>query len=187
MRRATPVLDTDAGRLSGPEPGAAAVRPSTVRRLILIVVVLAGCAGGATTPVSPELTEPYGCGHGFYLGSPDQTVGLFIRSNLDMIEGASASGTFQLPDDEWTSELTYGMDLFANWCDDVIEPGEPEPLIGQTWSVEGVLQVISLPPNGQCGPARARLQQAMATSPDGERIDLGELDLVNDSWGCFAG
>ena len=161
------------------------MRPSPVRKLVLAAVVLAGCAGAASTP--PDLTDAYGCGHGFYLGTSDQTAGLFLLTNLDMTEGATASGTFQVPGDEWTGELTFGRDLFSNWCDDVIEPGEPEPVVEETWPVEGVLQVVSLPPGAQCGEARARLQQAVAIGSDGRRLDLGDIDLVNESWGCFAG
>ena len=159
-----------------------------MHRLVLVGVLVAGCAGsvGASSTV-PELTEQYGCGRGFYLGTLDQTAGLFLLTNLDMTDASTASGTFQLPGDEWTAELTFGQDLFVNWCDDVLEPGEPEAAVEETWSVEGVLHVVSLPPAAQCGEARARLQQAMAIAPDGRRMDLGVVDLVNETWGCFAG
>lgn len=162
------------------------VRPSTVRKLVLAAVLVAGCSDPVAFDPA-QLTESHGCGHGFYLGAPDQTAGLFLLSNLDMTEAASASGTFQLPGDEWTAELNFGRDLFANWCDDVIEPGEPESAVEESWQVEGVLQVVSLPAVGECGEARAALQQAVAVGPDGSTSELGDIDLINESWGCFAG
>lgn len=167
------------------------MRPSPVRRLVPIVAVtaiLAACAPGAhLAATSPDLSDTYGCGYGFYVGTHDQTAGLFLLSNLDLAEAASASGTFRLPGDEWTGDLSFGRDLFANWCDDVIEPGEPEPVVEETWQVKGVLQVMSLPTVGECGEARAALQQAVAVGPDGSMLELGDLDLINESWGCLAG
>jgi hypothetical protein len=85
------------------------------------------------------------------------------------------------------SELQFGADLFANWCDDVLEPGEPEPVTDEVWRVSGTLDITSLPAAGECGPAEGTLIGAVARTEDGDEIVLGDLDLQNDSWGCFAG
>jgi hypothetical protein len=95
-------------------------------------------------------------------------------------------GTNRLPTEGWNAELRFGADLFANRCDDVMEPGEPEPVVDEVWQVSGDLELIELPA-GECGPARGMLREGMAHSEDGENIALGTLDLSNETWGCFAG
>ncbi|HXV70520.1 MAG TPA: hypothetical protein VEB69_03890 [Acidimicrobiia bacterium] len=154
---------------------------------IAIILFVAACTGsGSQTTETPELSEVYGCGHGFYLGASDQTAGLFLISQSGFDEPVPA-GTHQLPSEAWVSELQFGTDLFANWCDDVLEPGEPEPVTEEVWQISGTLEILSLPATGECGPAAGMLSGAVARSEDGDEIVIGDLDLVNDSWGCFAG
>ena len=49
------------------------------------------------------------------------------------------------------------------------------------------IEVVELPPAGQCGQAVAELHDVVATSPDGGTLELGELTITNTSWGCLAG
>ena len=154
--------------------------------LVLTLLVAACTADGGVTTDPPELTDAYGCGHGFYLGAPDQSAGLFLISQNGFGDEVPA-GTHQLPSEAWVSELQFGTDLFANWCDDVMEPGEPEPVTEEIWLVSGRLEISSLPAPGECGPASGSLTGAVARNEAGEEIPLGDIDLTNDSWGCFAG
>jgi hypothetical protein len=159
---------------------------SAIAGLVLMVSVSACATGDGGTSEPPELTEEYGCGHGFYLGTPDQDAGLFVISQSGFGQEVPA-GTHQLPSEAWVSELQFGADLFANWCDDVLEPGEPEPVTDEVWRVSGTLDITSVPAAGECGPAEGTLIGAVARTEDGDEIVLGDLDLQNDSWGCFAG
>ncbi|HEX6287176.1 MAG TPA: hypothetical protein VFZ80_06795 [Acidimicrobiia bacterium] len=159
---------------------------SALAGLALIVSVASCTASGAESTDPPELTDAYGCGHGFYLGAPDQTAGLFIISQSGFGEEVP-TGAHQLPSDAWVSELQFGTDLFANWCDDVLEPGEPEPVTEEIWQVSGRLEITSLPAPGECGPASGFLSGTVARNDVGDEIPLGDIDLENGSWGCFAG
>lgn len=150
-----------------------------------MVISFVACSGSAGAPGPPELTQAYGCGHGFYLGDEPQSVGLFIWSDAGYGESMH-TGTYGLPADGWTAELRFGTDLFANWCDDVVEPGEPEPIVNEIWEVGGVFELIELPA-GECGPARGTLVEGTARAGDGEEIALGNVELSNETWGCFAG
>lgn len=154
--------------------------------IALIVSVAACTPGSAETTDPPQLTDEYGCGHGFYLGAPDQTAGLFLISQSGFGESIP-TGTHQLPSDDWVSELQFGADLFANWCDDVLEPGEPEQVTDEVWRVSGTLEITALPVAGECGLATGTLTGAVARTESGDEIVLGDIDLQNDSWGCFAG
>jgi hypothetical protein len=150
--------------------------------LALLVAACSGTSGSGT----PSLTEEYGCGHGFYLGNANQDAGLFIVSDAGFGEEVSERSV-SLPDEGWGAELRFGTDLFANWCDDVLEPGEPEPSVDETWPVSGSLEITELPRPGECGLATATLRGAGARSPEGDLRALGDLDLRNETWGCFAG
>ena len=154
--------------------------------IVLFVAVAACTPGGAETTDLPQLTDQYGCGHGFYLGTPDQTAGLYLISQRGFGESVP-TGAHQLPSETWVSELQFGADLFANWCDDVLEPGEPEPVTDEVWRVSGKLEITTLPAAGECGPAVGLLTGAVARNESGDEIVLGDIDLHNDSWGCFAG
>lgn len=154
-----------------------------------LLIVMTGCAlDGPVTSESLELTEHHGCGFGFYLGNSDQTAGLFVTlTDFETGLGGNVPESASLSGDFWQAELRFGADLFANWCDDVLEPGEPTPDVGQTWDVTGAIDVTALPPAGQCGPAGARLTGLEAQRPDGEALELGDFEMENEFWGCFAG
>jgi hypothetical protein len=95
--------------------------------------------------------------------------------------------TADLPSESWRAVLDEGSDLFANWCDDVLEPDEPTPEVVETWEVSGSIEVLSLPEAGQCGPATARFTDLVATDSQGATMSLGDLEVTNEAWGCLAG
>ena len=95
-------------------------------RITIVALLIAAC--GTTSGVGEiadleSLTETYGCGTGFWVGNPQQTTALRIAYVGDGPPPARVS----LPDPAWDAQLVDGRDLYANWCDDVMEPGEPEP------------------------------------------------------------
>jgi hypothetical protein len=156
---------------------------------MVLGLVLAGCSTiGSEEQEPPLLTEEYGCGYGFHIGSADQTAGLFVDYN-DW--EAAVSGTLNptLAGDEWTAELRFGRDLFANWCDDVLEPGDPEPAVDEIWQLSGQIVIEEMPPAdlGCGGTASATLTDVVARSDDGDTLSLGDLQVMNEAWGCFAG
>ncbi|HEU4894285.1 MAG TPA: hypothetical protein VFT85_00485, partial [Acidimicrobiia bacterium] len=114
------------------------------------LVALAGCGSeDQSGPPTPELTEEYGCGYGFYASNPEQTVGLFIEfSDFEAAANGDVPDTSALDDGTWNARLEFGTDLFANWCDDVLEPGEPTPQVGETWQLTGTIEIDQLPPPG---------------------------------------
>lgn len=140
------------------------------------------------------LTEHHPCGLGFATGNLDQSLGLVIswQGGVDPIEPDLSDGV-NFPTDAWSGSVFTGRDLFANWCDDVVEPDEPTPVIDETWTlVAGTLEFTSVPTadpgtgcNGQ--EATAVLTGAVAGSEAGDQIVLDDIDLHNPAWGCFAG
>lgn len=150
-------------------------------------LVLVGCSAlSSKGRDAPELIDEYGCGYGFHVGSADQTAGLFLDYN-DWDAAGSDDLSPDLAGEEWTAELRFGADLFANWCDDVLEPDEPEPVVDEVWLVSGRIEVDTLP-EGMCGgAATATLSDVTARSDEGGTISLGDMEVGNDAWGCFAG
>lgn len=144
---------------------------------------------GAEVPASPTLdptalTVSHPCGTGFQIGTPDQRAGLFIRPDAD---GANVSGTHSLADGAWRGTIRLGSDLFANWCDDVLEPDEPRSEVVEEWAVvEGTIEV-TVPPEGQWEPATLTATGLVAERPDGQRVPLGDLTIGNESYGFAAG
>jgi len=150
-----------------------------------------GSSSGSSTSVPApveqaldDLTIEYGCGYGFYLSNPDQTVGLFISTNHPDVPEVSDLVT----DDIWSTELQIGEDLFANWCDDIIEVGEPEPRVTDRWSLSAGSISIDLRPT-ECGgeSAIATLSDVVVLTSNGTQIELDDIDITNNAWGCFAG
>jgi len=134
-----------------------------------------------------ELTEDWGCGYGFSVSDEAQETLLQIDHVGDE---DLAAGTVTFPDPAWEGEVLVGTDLAANWCSDVIE--EPQAEVDETWTiVEGTLTFAGeVPPTDGTPadqPVRAELTDVVVEGPDGERVELGDLSLSNDSWGFFAG
>ena len=134
------------------------------------------------------LTDDYGCGYQFAAGSPAQDLALVIYANGGATPDLSVPTTF--PSDAWAGEIRIGTDLFSNWCDDVIEQSEPVPIIEQRWTlVDGTLNVDRAADASDCdgNAATATLVGGTVQSPDGTILELGDIDLTNTGWGCFAG
>ncbi len=155
------------------------------------LLALMSCADAGPGEVSvspPDLSEGYGCGYGFYLSDAGQTAGLFIElTDFSQASSGNFPQTSQLTGGQWQARLQFGADLFSNWCDDVMEPGEPDPVVDETWTVSGLIEITGLPEAGTCGEATARLSGVTARNPGGEAMPLGDLEVINPAWGCFAG
>jgi len=140
-------------------------------------------------PVTPAfdpdaLAVDHPCGRGFQVGSVDQQVALVFRPSSDE---PPVAGAHVLPGGSWTGTVRLGQDLFANWCDDVLEPGEPTPEVLEEWPVvEGSIDVV-LPPDGAWGPATLTASGLVAERPDGERIAIGDITIENSNHGFVAG
>lgn len=166
------------------------------RRLVLIVAaagLLVGGCGGNATPEADQVDlaamDEYGCGFGFWLGGPDQEVAVrFAAADRIVAEGELPPVT-SLPDEAWDATVLIGEDLYANWCDDVLEPGEPEPVVAEEWPITAGSITLHRPARADACPyeARATVTGLEATRPDGTSVELGGRELVNDAWGCFAG
>lgn len=165
----------------------------------LLALVLPGCGGtsdpgGVAVPSGAEAaaerldTEPlddFGCGHGFTVGTPDQAVRLSIFADGGFGDPPSP-GSVELGAD-WTGELVLGTDLFAQWCDDVVEPGEPEVVQDEAWPVAGTLTWDLVEGDGQCpSVATGTLTDARAVTGGGE-VPLPQVQFRNEFFGCFAG
>lgn len=170
--------------------------PARPRRLEMLTaaaaLLLSGCDGTAT-PEAEQIDlaamDEYGCGFGFWLGSPGEEVAVrFAAANEVAAEGHMPQQA-TLPDDAWDATVLVGEDLYANWCDDVLEPGEPEPAVAERWPITAGTITLHGPATTDVCPheARATVTGLEATRPDGTTVELGERELANDAWGCFAG
>ncbi|MFO7960124.1 MAG: hypothetical protein R6U94_04160 [Nitriliruptoraceae bacterium] len=157
----------------------------------VVAVVLTGC-GGTVAPGADQLDvgmmEEYGCGYGFWLGSPDERVAVRLAAAPEIAAAGALSRVTDLPDDAWDATVLIGEDLYANWCDDVVEPGEPEPDVAEQWPMTAGTITLQSVPSADCPTeVRGSVSGLEATRPDGTVVDLGERDVGNDTWGCFAG
>jgi hypothetical protein len=132
-----------------------------------------------------DLTEPYGCGFGFQVGNSQQTAGLFITSGAGFGEPPAAGTVDLASDDSWTARLDLGTDLFANWCDDVIEMGEPEPQVDETLEIVAGTLELSVDESGVVATAQATA--LVARDAQGVEYALGDITIENPAWGMFAG
>ena len=153
---------------------------------VAAVLALAACGTSDDIPALDDLTETYGCGHGFWIGNPDQTAAL----RFAYLEPDGRAVDAELPDPRWSAELLVGTDLYANWCDDVIEPDEPEPRVTARYEiVNGALHVLGEPPSEPFTPGALTLEAvaiAAQIGPD-EVVPLGDVTIENHSYGLFAG
>lgn len=157
-----------------------------------VAVLMAGCAGTVTAEVEePELAamDDYGCGYGFWLGSPDGRVAVRFAADQDLAARGDLPREATLPDPVWDATVLIGEDLYANWCDDVVVVGEPEPVVAEEWPVTAGTITLRDPGVAADCPAEARATVAglEATRADGTTVELGSRELTNDTWGCFAG
>ncbi len=131
------------------------------------------------------LTRSWGCGFGFEVSSADQRVSVRLYPNRMTPSPPPAT----LPDENWTAEVLVGKHLNSNHCDDAVEGWEPEPNIVAKWPLTSGQLEFDLPEEVECGlvpPVMARLEGA-AFQAGAEEVMLGELAIVNESFGCFAG
>lgn len=165
------------------------MRPSA---LFLISVLIAACGAVLPTtytasdlPDPTELTEEWGCGYGFWLGNPDQTAALRFAYRGD----GPPEVEVELPSADWQATLIQGTDLYSNWCDDVVEAGEPVPV--EHWALEvvgGHLSIVGEPPPPfEGGTMELRAVGLVVELPDGSEARLGDVTVVNPSWGFLAG
>jgi hypothetical protein len=159
--------------------------------VLLAVVLTAGCGGSGVEVGDVRLAEmdSYGCGYGFWLGTPDQDVAVVLAAaDGEAVAREDVPRAVTLPDPAWDGTVRVGRDLFANWCDDVLEPGEPESVVREEWPITGGRIVLHGAPSAECPTeATATLEGLEATRPDGSTVELGGREVTNTSWGCFAG
>lgn len=166
---------------------------------VALAVVLAGC-GGVGDPDATQSTdgeqvaarlateglEDWGCAYAFTVGTLDQETRLSLWFDGSPGGAAPEPGTSELGGD-WTGELVAGTDLFAQWCDDVIGPDEPEVVEVAEWDVEGTLTWQLEEGGGECpSVASATLTDAAVTTDSGE-VPIGDVEFRNEAFGCFAG
>lgn len=161
--------------------------------LAATVVLLAVGCGGTATPGTEQLDltamDSYGCGYGFWLGSPDGRVAVRFAAEDQLAGEGDLPREATLPGAAWDATVLVGEDLYANWCDDVLEPGEPTPEVAEEWPVTAGTIILDDPaPGARCpDEARATVTGVETTRPDGTTVELGSRGLINDAWGCFAG
>lgn len=156
--------------------------------LLVALTLIAGCGTGqGEGPPTPDMTDNYDCGYGFYASNPEQTVGLFVEfADHEAAREGDVPQTSQLDDGTWNARLEFGTHLFANWCDDVLEPHEPTPEVGETWQLSGTIHIDEIPASGQ-GMASATLSGVEARGPNNELIAFDDFAIENQFWGTFAG
>lgn len=155
------------------------------------VVLMTACSGGdaattaATTTTSttlPPLGESHGLGHGFQLGAADQTAGLFVWfTDLRTASEGNIPEVSVLPDSRWEVEVRIGSDLFA-------DPFAAGAWVDEVWPVvAGKITILERSdPDGACRYAKALLEDFEAIATDGTRVPLGDFEVENRGWGCFA-
>ncbi|MFT7476616.1 MAG: hypothetical protein ACI81L_003573, partial [Verrucomicrobiales bacterium] len=142
---------------------------------------------GGPVITSAHFAVDHGCGHGFAIGSQDQTIGLVLFFSGDWTEeGPSSSEPVDLAlSDDWSARINMGDGLFANWCDDVIEESEPTPRVDEEFTVTQGMLTASVDGSTAIGVLVGLV--ATPTDGSGEPIEIAELALRNDGWGNYAG
>ncbi len=171
--------------------------PLTMASAVLAVVLTAcggvGLTGSTQTPAAEEAVgrlatsgmQDWGCGHAFTVGTTDQDTRLSLW--FDGTAGELPEpGTYEL-DGDWTGELVAGSDLFAQWCDDVIGPDEPEVVEAAEWDVEGTLTWQLEQGDGQCPSVATGTLTDANVVVDGEAVPIADVEFRNEHFGCFAG
>ncbi len=133
-----------------------------------------------------DLTMSWGCGLGFTLSTPDQRVALYLWPTD---HEAVPNSPVIFPDDAWQASVAVGKNLMVNHCDDVLEGWEPEAVFAAEWPVISGTLEFEPPKSASCGgigPVEANLTGVVVDTPEGP-VDLGDLAVVNEAYGCFAG
>jgi hypothetical protein len=134
-----------------------------------------------------EFTEAWPCGRGWAASSADQRVGLLIYATGD---GSTGTGPrIDLPDEDWEARVVVGTHLFAEHCNDAIEPWVAVPSIAASWAVVGGRLDIGDPLPGPSDPpaaVRAVLDGGEVDTGSG-RIALPTIELINTAFNAFAG
>lgn len=136
-----------------------------------------------------DLTESWGCGYGFAASNPEQTVGL-VLTRVDNEPPAADELTVDLSGPSWQGQVWVGTNLFANWCNDVIDGSQLTSQVDETWPVvAGTLTIV--PPTGTACSSdvivAATVEDLTVVASNGSSITHQPLELTNDAWGCFAG
>jgi hypothetical protein len=161
-----------------------------LRSIPLVLIVACGSVLPATysaddLPDPASLSEEWGCGTGFWASDPGETVALRLAYQGE----GQPDAEVQLPHADWEAVFVEGSDLYANWCDDVIESDEPTPV--EHWElpvVAGTLVLIGEPPEPFTGgELSVRASDLVVELPDGSEAPLGSFEITNPMWGFFAG
>jgi hypothetical protein len=114
-------------------------------------------------------------------------VGLLIYATGD---GSTGTGPrIDLPDEDWEARVVVGTHLFAEHCNDAIEPWVAVPSIAASWAVVGGRLDIGDPLPGPSDPpaaVRAVLDGGEVDTGSG-RIALPTIELINTAFNAFAG
>ena len=133
------------------------------------------------------LTESWPCGIGFAVSNEEQTVAVQVyRSDGD----GAIEPPIALPDPAWDARVLIGKNLLANNCDDVMEEWEPIREVVAEWPLDAGVLTYAVPVDEGCGTGEAvsaTLDGATVSTSTGDIIDLGDLAIVNEAYGCFAG
>lgn len=171
--------------------------------LILLVAGLVGCGSGTTgisatagTETAPDptippldsLTTEWSCGRGFWVSNVQQTAALHIAYRGE----GPPDREIRLPHPDWKAEVVRGTNLHANWCDDVMEPGEPVaeehsrlPVAAGELALVGDIPQDTGGGGGQTATVEASdLEVELA---DGTREQLGSITITNSHWGLIPG
>ena len=136
-----------------------------------------------------DLAESWGCGLGFTASSADQRVAVMLHP-VDFEKAPTPP--ISLPSSEWEATVAIGKNLLVNNCDDVWEYWEPESVVAASWPLSAGTIRFEAPDQtgfeacGTAGPVEATLEGAVIDTPDGP-LELGDLTIVNEAYGCFAG
>jgi len=136
------------------------------------------------------LTEQWACGRGFHLSDPSQTIALMLDLSDPSSQQVPPQAT-ALPDEAWDARVLVGANLFANWCDDVIETTDPVPRTDQIWPVVAgtITFTDDLSSLGSAceRPVAARLTGLVVERPGGTRVPIADREVSNSCWNGAAG
>ena len=88
------------------------------------------------------MTDHFGCGYGFAAATQNESASFQV-----FFESEPSTGTYDLAEAEFAM-VQFGADLMANWCDDVVEPDEPEAGVDERWTIVGGTVTISFDDQG---------------------------------------